>query len=314
VCVNYGASAPGRTEVAYEESYELLEVVAPRVEGLMEEHLSRRADWYAHEFVPWEKGRNYIDEPWDPSDATVSPEVQTSLVLNLLTEDNLPSYHHEIASHFDQDSVYGRWTHRWTAEEAQHSIALRSYLLVSRNCDPRMLEDDRMATMARGFSTPYSDPLEVFAYTSAQELATRVSHRNAGKVADDETAFEIMKRIAIDENHHFVFYKGIVAALLKENPSMLLRPIFNVLSSFEMPGIGIPGFVRRAVDIAKVGIYSFRIHSDRVVQPVLRDWGIDKLTGLSAEAAELQEKIMEIPSRLIRKAEIFERRMGISPA
>ncbi len=300
--------------MAFEESYELLETVSPTVEKLMADHLDRRTDWYAHEFVPWEKGRSYIDEPWDPSHASVSPEVQTSLVLNLLTEDNLPSYHHEIAAHFEPDSVYGRWTNRWSAEEAQHSIALRSHLLVSRNCDPRALEEDRMATMAAGFSTPYSNPIEVFAYTSAQELATRVSHRNAGKISDDETAFEIMRRIAIDENHHFVFYKGVVAAMLRENPSLVLKPIFNVLSSFEMPGIGIPGFVRRAVDIAKVGIYNFRIHSDRVVQPVLKDWGIEKITGLTNEAAELQEKIMEIPSRLIRKAEIFERRMGITLA
>jgi acyl-[acyl-carrier-protein] desaturase len=298
--------------LAYEEAYELLGAVAPTVETLMEEHVDRRSHWYAHEVVPWEQGRNYITEPWDPSDATVSPEVQTSLMLNLLTEDNLPSYHHEIASHFAPDSVYGRWTHRWTAEEGQHSIALRSYLLVSRNCNPRLLEDERMETMMRGYSTPYSNPIEVFAYTSAQELATRVSHRNAGKLSDDATAFDVMKRIAIDENHHFVFYKGIVAAMLKEDPSLVLKPIFNVLSSFEMPGVGIPGFVRKAVDIAKAGIYNLRIHSDRVVTPVLRDWGIEKLTGLSSEAAELQEKIMEIPNRLIRKAEIFERRMGIS--
>lgn len=300
--------------MANEEAFELLEAVAPEVEMLMQEHIDRRAHWYAHEVVPWEQGRNYIAEPWEPSDATVSPEVQTSLVLNLLTEDNLPSYHHEIASHFDPDSVYGRWTNRWTAEEGQHSIALRSYLLVSRNCDPRMLEDDRMATMLKGFHTPYTNPIEVFAYTSAQELATRVSHRNAGRLSDDETAFEVMKRIAADENHHFVFYKGIVAAMLRENPSQVLKPIYNVLSTFEMPGIGIPGFVRRAVDIAKVGIYNLRIHSDRVVSPVLRDWGIEKLTGLTSEAAELQEKIMELPGRLIRKAEIFERRMGVSTA
>ena len=32
--------------------------------------------------------------------------------------------------------------------------------------------------------------------TSAQELATRISHRNAGTLTDDETAYKVMARIA----------------------------------------------------------------------------------------------------------------------
>ena len=83
-------------------------------------------------------------------------------------------------------SALERWTHLWTAEEAQHSIALRSYLLTSRNCDPRSLEDDRLHTMEAGHDTGWRDLAALFVYTSAQELATRVSHRNAGVLADDE--------------------------------------------------------------------------------------------------------------------------------
>jgi acyl-[acyl-carrier-protein] desaturase len=79
-----------------------------------------------------------------------------------------------------------------------------------------------------------------------------------------------------------------------------------------MPGTVIPGFVRRAVEMARAGVYNLRIHHDRVLVPLIRDWGIEHLTGLSVRARELQEKVMEYPATVLRKAEIFERRMGIA--
>ena len=294
--------------MAFDEQYELLAAVEPEVEALMAEHRGRRQQWYAHEMVPWEQGRSFVAEPWDPSQATVSPEVQTSLVLNLLTEDNLPYYHSEIAVRLPRDSAYSRWNNLWTAEEAQHSIALRSYLLTSRNCDPNELEDDRMATMEAGFEAYFDDPASVFVYTAAQELATRVSHRNAGKLADDETAYNLMARIAVDENHHFMFYRGVAQAMLDQSPSTLMEPIHRVLAGFQMPGTGIPGFVRRAVDMAKVGVYNLRIHNERVIQPLLRDWKIEALGGLTAEAEQYREKILALPAQLTRRAERFEAR------
>lgn len=292
------------------EQLELLHTVEPTVRALIAEHRDRREHWYAHEFVPWEQGRSFIAEPWDPSQATVSPEVRTALVLNLLTEDNLPYYHAEIADRLPKGGAFAEWTNLWTAEEGQHAIALRSYLLTSRNADPRSLEDDRMAVMQAGHLTGYEDPAALFVYTSAQELATRVSHRNAGKYADDETAYALMGRIATDENHHFMFYRGVASAMIDESPDTMLEPILRVFRDFKMPGTVIPGYVRRAVDMARVGIYNLRIHHDRVVMPLLRDWGVEHLTGLSSAAQEVQEQIMELPDRIMKAAERFEARLA----
>lgn len=297
-----------------ESDRELAVALEPVVERLMAEHRERRQHWYAHEFVPWEQGRSYRTDPWDASQATLSPEVRTSLVLNLLTEDNLPYYHAEIASHMPEGSALERWNHLWTAEEGQHSIALRSYLLTSRNCDPVALEDDRLRTMEAGHHTGRNDLAALFVYTSAQELATRVSHRNAGKLADDPVAYEIMGRIATDENHHFLFYRGVASEMLDLDPETALDAVDRVFGNFTMPGTSIPGFVRRAVDMARAGVYNLRIHHDRVLVPLIRDWGIENLTGLTARARELQDKIMAIPETVLRKAEVFERRMGLNPA
>ncbi len=295
-----------------EEHYELLEAVTPTVRKLIDEHNGRREHWYAHELVPWEKGRNYREEPWDESQCTISPEARTSLVLNLLTEDNLPYYHSEIESHVGGNETFKEWNHLWTAEEGQHAIAIRSYLLTTRNADPVELENDRLATMTAGFHSGAPSPINVFVYTAAQELATRVSHRNAGKITDDPVAYELMSRIAADENHHFMFYRGVVQAMLELEPTATLDAIYHQFKTFQMPGVAMPNFLRRAVEMAKAGVYNLRIHHDRVVVPLIRDWGIERLTGLSTQAQELQELIMDFPRTVQRQAEMFERRIGVT--
>ena len=50
------------------------------------------------------------------------PIAQIAFEVNLLTEDNLPSYHREIADAFGRDGAWGTWVHRWTAEEGRHAL------------------------------------------------------------------------------------------------------------------------------------------------------------------------------------------------
>jgi acyl-[acyl-carrier-protein] desaturase len=166
--------------------------------------------------------------------------------------------------------------------------------------------------MTTGYATGLPNPIALFAYTSAQELATRVSHRNAGRITDDPVAYEIMSRIAVDENHHFMFYRGAVTAMLAENPSLVLPEIYRVLSNFEMPGVGMPKYMRRAIQMAKAGVYNMRIHHDRVLIPLIRDWKIESLEGLTTKAQEFQEKIMGVPALANLQAESFEKRYGLA--
>jgi acyl-[acyl-carrier-protein] desaturase len=299
--------------MANKEKYELVQAIDTVVDRLTKEHMERRSDWYFHDFVPWERGESFRDKPWDVSQCTISENARTSLVLNLLTEDNLPYYHALIEKYMPATSAFSTWNHLWTAEEAQHAIAIRSYLLTSRNCDPYELEDDRKSTMINGYQPTFDDPTEIFAYTAAQELATRVSHRNAGKITDDPAAFELMRLIASDENHHFIFYKSVMQAMLDTSPSLVLNGIFKVFDNFQMPGAAMPRFLRRSIDVAKAGVYNLRIHHDRVVVPLLKDWSIGDLTGLTAAASEVQDKIMALPAQILEKAEKFERRVGIVP-
>lgn len=296
--------------MAFQEDLELLEAVEPRVEELLTDHRERRKHWYFHDLVPWERGESFKEKPWEESQATINERARTSLVLNLLTEDNLPYYHVTLEKYMPEGSIWREWNGLWTSEEGQHSIAIRSYLLASRNCDPYELEDDRMATMQAGWEPKWNRPAELFAYTTAQELATRVSHRNAGKITEDEDAFELMRNIAADENHHFMFYRGVFTEMMRIKPTQALEGLHNVLANFDMPGTGIPGFLRRSIEVARAGVYNMRIHHDNVVLPLLNYWSIGDMTGLDLKGQELQEKIMALPAQLVAKAERFEARFA----
>ena len=292
-----------------QEALELVSSVESTIEDLMTQHRERRDHWYFQDFIPWEQGRNYVDEPWDPSHATLRPEVCDALVVNLLTEDNLPYYYSLFQGFFGPEHAMTKWSRLWTAEEGQHAIAMRAYLLTSRNCDPRALEDQRMATVETGWFGTFDNIAQMFCYTSAQELATRISHRNAGVKSDDEIAHALMSKVARDENHHFIFYRGVAQAMFEQDPSLMMLSLRDVLNNFAMPGTGIPGFQRRALKMAKLGIYNLRIHAENIVDPLVKFWKIAEMTDLTPEAAQAQEEIMAMVPDMIERAEKFERRV-----
>jgi acyl-[acyl-carrier-protein] desaturase len=147
-----------------------------------------------------------------------------------------------------------------------------------------------------------------------QELATRISHRNTGRYSDDPVADRIMARIAADENLHMVFYRDILSAALQLEPSATVRAIVREVLDFSMPGVGIPGFGRKAAQIASAGIYNQRIHRDAVLLPLIRHWGVFELEGLDAEAeaarTELARHLDALEAGARRHEERLERRSG----
>ena len=97
----------------------------------MNQHLATTKNWNPHDYVPWSDGSNFAalaGRDWDPEQSRLSELARVAMITNLLTEDNLPSYHREIAGHFGLDDAWGAWVNRWTVEENRHGIALRDYL------------------------------------------------------------------------------------------------------------------------------------------------------------------------------------------
>ena len=249
---------------------DLEEVVARE----LDRHLSVFKEWMPHEYVPWSQGLDFdgplAGQAWDPGQSSLTDLGRTAMVVNLLTEDNLPSYHREIATMFGLDRAWGTWVNRWTAEEARHSMVMRDYLITTRAVDPKALETARMTHMGNGFASDHRRTiLHPIAYVSFQELATRISHRNTGRLSGDPIGEQLLARIAADENLHMIFYRNLLEAALELAPDQTMRAIADVVTGFRMPGHGIPGFERAAATMALGGVYNLRIHHDDGLLPVL---------------------------------------------
>ncbi|MEY4412365.1 MAG: hypothetical protein RL560_624 [Actinomycetota bacterium] len=288
----------------------LIRDLEPVVAVELERHLSVQKNWYPHEYVPWSEGRDYAGplngDAWEAKDSRLTAVAQDSLVLNLLTEDNLPSYHTEIAISMGRDGAWGNWIERWTAEEARHSIVIRDYLMATRGVDPYELEDLRMAHMSLGYQTPYdNDMLHTIAYVSFQELATRISHRNTGKISDDPIAEGMLQRVSLDENLHMLFYRNTLAAALDLEPNAAMRAITDVVTNFDMPGANMPGFGRKAVQIALAGIYDLQQHLDDVVAPVLRSWKVFEREDLTGDGLKARDELKAFMDQTYKAAEVF---------
>jgi acyl-[acyl-carrier-protein] desaturase len=295
----------------------LLSELEPTAARLVERHLGSSKEWFPHELVPWGRGRDF--EPggtWCPEDADVggaqlSEAARSALYVNLLTEDNLPYYFNDIDRVFATADTYRYWTRRWTAEEGRHSIAIRDYLTVSRAIDPWELERARMVQVTGAETPKPTSPQQGFCYLAIQELATRVSHLNTGKVLGDAVGYNVMARVAFDENLHFMFYRDMVGACLEVDPSATVIELYGVVRDFSMPGVGIPGFDRHAQIIARAGIYDIVSHHDRIVQPLVHNtWRIAELTGLDDEAEVARDKLLKQVDRLGRLARRTAERRG----
>jgi acyl-[acyl-carrier-protein] desaturase len=298
--------------VTYDERALLLEL-EPEAGRLYDRHVKVAQEWFPHDYIPYRLGRDFDKEPWTPDQPRLTGVAQTSFEVNLLTEDNLPSYHRLIHGMFGRgEGAWISWIGRWTAEEGRHAIVLRDYLTVTRNIDPILLERGRMAQLQQGYDLARPDPLHGLAYVAFQELATRISHRNAGRYSNDPVADRIMVRISTDENLHAVFYRDIMAAALQVQPSAAVQAIADEVIGFQMPGAGIAGFMRKAALMAKAGIYDLRSHRDDVVMPILRHWRIFELTGLDAAGEQARQRLADHLDALEASARRFEAKVAAS--
>jgi acyl-[acyl-carrier-protein] desaturase len=291
----------------------LLHELTPVAADLAERHSRTSKPWYPHEYVPWGMGRDFEpDGTWDADELPLPEAVRSALFVNLLTEDNLPYYFNTIDRTFGDTGVWRQWSHQWTAEEARHSIALRDYLTVTRMLDPRVVEDGRMAQM-RGGEVPNPDSaVDALVYVALQELATRIAHRNTARALREHlgdehpvaiSGYALINRVATDENFHFLFYRDLTSAALAIDPSLVVPAIERQVRDFEMPGTGIPGFKVHAEAIAREGLYNLQQHHDQILEPVvLTTWGLESLDGLSPEAEQARDRLLERISKIARVA------------
>lgn len=253
--------------------------------------------------------------------ATLPPEVITSLVGNMITEEALPTYQtyfNLIKGVNDERSMVSetgwvKWSRHWTAEENRHGDLLNKYLYLSGRADMRRVEITIHNLLANGFDPrTEGDPYQSFIYTSFQERATKISHVNTGKLADkcgDSVLSRICKTIAGDEARHEKAYKTFMSKIFELDPNGALLAFEQMMrKQITMPAIlmdNMPSdglFSRFSAITQKLGIYTAFDYA-AIIKHLTQLWKIETLTGLNDYAARAQEYLGNLAERYRRVAE-----------
>jgi acyl-[acyl-carrier-protein] desaturase len=111
-----------------------------------------------------------------------------------------------------------------------------------------------------------------------------------------------------------IFYRNLVQAALEIAPGQTMRAIADEVVGFVMPGSVVPGFARKAVQIAQAGIYDLRIHHDDVIMPLLRHWRVFEAEGLDADGERAREDLAAALEALDARATRFAERQAETQA
>jgi acyl-[acyl-carrier-protein] desaturase len=95
--------------------------------------------------------------------------------------------------------------------------------------------------------------------------------------------------------------------VLERDPNQGLVAASKIMPAIDMPGVNMPHFRELADVVRRAGIYGPRDYLG-IVQELIKYWSIESLDGLNDLGRAAQEKIMAIPARLERIAEIMEKK------
>jgi acyl-[acyl-carrier-protein] desaturase len=242
------------------------------------------------------------------------------LVGDMVTEEALPTYQtwinrlHGLTDETGvSDSPWSRWSRGWTAEENRHGDLLHRYLVLSGRVDMRAVEVTIHHLINAGFDPQTeNDPYLGFIYTSFQERATKISHRNVATLAHragDETLHQICGMIAGDEARHEKAYKLFMTKIFEEDPVGAITAFATMMKrKIVMPavmmrdGISESLFLRFSRVAQRTGVYTAMDYAD-IIDSLVRHWNIENLPGLSDIAARSQDYLCGLAARYRALAE-----------
>jgi len=250
----------------------------PVVAENLARYMATADEWYAHDYVPFDEGKNFAflgGVDWDPSQSTLPREVVDALEVMLITKDNLSGYHRELVEHFILEDKWGRWLGRWTAEENLHAIAIREYLVVTRNFDPVADEEVRVAHVMRGYRADTYTQIETLVFMALYERAHAVYMRNLEAKITEPVLKRLVGRIASDEERHEEFFHNLVAHCLEQYPDQTVGAIVRRSAGLGVVGGDILEYSDKLRVIADAGIFdrdtALKVVSDRIIA-----WGLSE--------------------------------------
>jgi acyl-[acyl-carrier-protein] desaturase len=173
----------------------------------------------------------------------------------LLLKDDLASHHRELVEHFILEEWWGRWLGRWTAEEHLHAIALRQYLVVTREVDPTANEEARVKYLMQGYRADTYTQVETLVYMAFTERTHAVLCRNLAARLEEPILAGLIDRIARDEARHEEFFSNLVAHCLGYSRDETIAAIAARAADLEVVGGDINTYQDKVQNVAAAGIF-----------------------------------------------------------
>jgi acyl-[acyl-carrier-protein] desaturase len=248
----------------------------PVVEANWARHLDTEDIWFAHDYVPFDRGENFAflgGRDWDPSQATLPKAITDACEILLLLKDNLAGHHRELVDHFILEDWWGRWLGRWTAEEHLHAITLREYLVVTREVDPTANEEARVQYVMKGYRGDTYSQVETLVYMAFTERTHAVFCGNLAAQAEEPILAGLADRITRDERRHEEFFANLVAHCLDYSRDETIAAIAARAADLQVVGADIDAYRDKVQNVADAGIFGptqlRRAISDRITA-----WGV----------------------------------------
>ncbi len=277
--------------------------------------------WQPSDFLPDPQSDSFLDDIKEIQEISkeLPDEFWIVLVGDMITEEALPTYEswlmdvEGVSQHEDgKDNGWAKWVRSWTAEENRHGDVLNKYLYLSGRVNMREVEISTQHLISDGFDIGTArDPYKNFVYTSFQELATNISHKNVAKVAKERGHKALAKMnsiIASDEMRHHVAYSEFVKQIFAFDPSemmlayqhmmktKIIMPAMHLRESFGKKG---ELFDQFSVVAQQIGVYTGFDYVN-ILNKLNKMWSIDSISGLSSEAEKARDYLMKLPERMHR--------------
>lgn len=254
----------------------LMAKLEPIVEETYKRHVDTATPWYAHDFVPFDMGKNFAflgGEDWDESSVTLPKHITDALEILLITKDNLASYHRELVEHFILEDWWGMWLGRWTAEEHLHAVVLREYLVVTREVDPVASEEVRVQHVMKGYRADRLSKIETLVFMAFFEREHAVFCRRLAAQIEDANLRKLVNTIAVDEERHAEFFDVVVRACLEIEPDETRKAILVRADALAVLGADIDAYPDKVSRIADAGIFG-EDDLRHVISDSVKSWGV----------------------------------------
>lgn len=301
---------------------EVMKALEPEVEAWMQEYLiPAEKIWQPTDLLPDSSNENFYESVRQiREEARELPyDFWVVLVADAITEEALPTYESWIMDiegvNQHEQNGWSRWTRHWTAEENRHGDALNKYLYLSGMVNMKEIEITTQHIISDGFAIGTGrDPYKNFVYTSFQELATHISHKRVGQLAQkkqNKLLGNMCKLIAGDEMRHYMAYRSFIQRIFSVDPSEMMIAFAEMMKTkIVMPaqfiresgGVIGDAFENFSNAAQRLGVYTTEDYID-ILKKLTDFWDIANIRELNDRSERARDYVMNLPDRLAKISE-----------